>query len=65
MGGRLKLTIFSHGVDEVHYLNRPDALNLVAKRFGLHRWCGHLITLDQTGHVILPKNAATITLKEE
>jgi len=62
----MKLTISIPNLpDEVHYLNRSDALNLVAKRFGISRWCGHLMVLNQTGHVILPKNTATITLKEE
>lgn len=62
----MKLTITIPNLsDEVHYLNRADALNLVAKRLGLSRWCGHLMVLNQTGHVILPNKSATITLKEE
>jgi len=62
----LKLTIsIPNSPNDVHYLDRADALNLVAKKFGISRWCGHLLVLNQTGHVILPNNAATITLKEE
>jgi len=62
----LKLTISRPNLpDEIHYLDKADALNLAAKRLGLSRWCGHLMVLNQTGHVILPNNAATITLKEE